>query len=229
MGKGTGLGLATIHGIIKQHRGSVWVYSEPGHGTTFKIFFPLAGGGAAGGDRPGVVARAEEHAPASTHKGAHVMVVEDNEFVLGLVEQVLEREGYIVHSAASPLQALEMGGDPACPMDLLLTDVVMPELNGKELFSRMAELRPGLKVIFMSGYADNVIVHHGVLDEGVRFLQKPINRGALLDMVARTLEEPDPIWTSVVLVDFSSALPGLFVLWPPWIMLLGSRSGPLGT
>jgi len=166
-GKGTGLGLATAYGIVKQHGGHIWVYSEPDQGTAFKIYLPAVESAIA--PKPVEVAEDEEHAPAS----AAVMVVEDNDMVRQLTVDVLTRRGYTVLEAPGGAECLELIKGHVGPLDLLLTDVVMPEMNGKELYKKAVQLRPGLKVLYMSGYTENVIASRGVLDQGVNFIQKP--------------------------------------------------------
>jgi CheY-like chemotaxis protein len=166
-GKGTGLGLATAYGIVKQHGGHIWVYSEADQGTTFKIYLPAAE--AAIAPQPVEAGEEEEHAPAS----AAVMVVEDNDMVRQLTVDVLTRRGYAVLEASGGTECLELIKGHVGPLDLLLTDVVMPEMNGKALYKKAVQLRPGLKVLYMSGYTENVIASRGVLDQGVNFIQKP--------------------------------------------------------
>ncbi|GFE62903.1 hybrid sensor histidine kinase/response regulator [Geobacter sp. AOG2] len=165
VGKGTGLGLATVYGLVRQHEGHIWVYSEVGRGTVFKIYFPLADG-----------APAEEETPAAdfgmVHAGDHaILLVEDNDMVRQLVCDLLNTCGCQVIVAEGPRQALALSAGR--PVDLLLTDVVMPGMNGPELYRTLLETHNGLKVLYMSGYTDNAIVHHGVLDEGINFIQKP--------------------------------------------------------
>ncbi len=180
-GKGTGLGLATAYGIVKQHGGHIWVYSEPDQGTTFKIYLPAAEMAIA--PQPVEAAEDEEHTPT----GGAVMVVEDNDMVRQLTVDVLNRRGYTVLEAASGAQCLELIKAHAGPLDLLLTDVVMPEMNGKALYKQAVQLRPGLKVLYMSGYTENVIASRGVLDQGVNFIQKPFAPRSLAAKVREVL------------------------------------------
>lgn len=182
-GKGTGLGLATSFGIIKQHHGHLWVYSEPGHGTTFKIYLPKAeeGSGVAT-----VRSLERDLAPAS---GEHVLVVEDDEMVRELVCETLLAHGFQVSQADQPEVALGLI-DGLGPVDLLLTDVIMPQMNGRELYRQLSERTPGLKVLYMSGYTENVIADQGMLYAGVAFLQKPFSVHSLLEKVQLVLGQP---------------------------------------
>jgi len=165
VGKGTGLGLATVYGIVRQHGGNLWVYSEPGVGTTFKCFFPL-------------VDQVPESEPALAPDGVRleggrrtVLLVEDNAMVRGFVAELLTRQGFKVLVARDPRQALRLSADSG--FDLLITDVVMPYMTGLELYRKLSEHRPELKVLYMSGYTDQVIGRHALVDEGENFIQKP--------------------------------------------------------
>jgi PAS domain S-box-containing protein len=182
IGKGTGLGLATVFGIVKQNQGLISVYSEPGQGTSFKIFLP----------------RAEAEAPADVPavregdlRGAEtVLLVEDEGQVLSLAQRILQQHGYTVLAARTPEAALKLAEQHAGRIQLLLTDVVMPGMNGHELQKRLMALQPGLRCLFMSGYTAAVIAHHGVLDEGVQFLQKPFSALSLAERVREVLKQP---------------------------------------
>ena len=182
-GKGTGLGLSTVYGIVKQSGGHVAVYSEPGVGTTFKIYFPRVD------ERPerasGSFKRKRQTAGTET-----VLVVEDEEAVRRLVCRSLEAQGYKCVPAANASEALLASEKHTGTIHLMLTDVVMPNLSGKELARRIATLRPRMKVLFMSGYTDNAIVHHGVLDAGTPFLQKPFTPQTLAAKVREVLSAP---------------------------------------
>jgi signal transduction histidine kinase/ActR/RegA family two-component response regulator len=178
-GRGTGLGLSTVFGIVKQSGGGIWLYSEPGEGTTFKIFFPAVSNGA-------VSERATSSAqPSGTET---VLIVEDDDSVRHVVTNILGQAGYQVIDARSPGEALLTCQQPHPHIDLLLTDTVMPKMSGRELAGRIGHLRPSIKVLFMSGYTDDVILHHGVLDAGVAFVQKPLTVAALTQKVRQVLD-----------------------------------------
>ena len=180
-GLGTGLGLATVYGIVKQSDGHIWVYSEPGHGTTLKIYLPRAEGTIATS-----VARPVLPEPARGHET--VLLVEDELAVRKLAHDVLRAQGYTVLEARDGRHALEISELRFGAIDLLVTDVVMPGIGGRELATRLAELRPAMPVIYMSGYTDTAIVHHGVLDPGTTFLQKPFTPDALARKVRQVLD-----------------------------------------
>ena len=179
-GKGTGLGLSTVFGIVQQSAGAVWVYSELGTGTTFKIYLPRSS------EHPRPASEPAPRAPARV-RDATILLVEDEPQVLQLTRMILAKAGYHVIDAGNPADALAVAANSATTIHLLLTDVVMPGMNGRELAERLVTARPTMKVVFMSGYTGNVVVHHGVLDEGVAFLQKPITPDALLLKIAQAL------------------------------------------
>jgi PAS domain S-box-containing protein len=183
VGKGTGLGLATVHGIVKQNGGSVNVYSEVGVGTSFKVYFPVAQAAETVAELAPLMAR---------HQGGEtVLVVEDAEGLRELTRRLLERQGYTVLTAANGDEALRLFEENAS-IDVLLTDVVMPGASGPELTRRLVEQRPGLKVIYMSGYTEDAIVHHGVLDPGIAFLHKPFTAEALGRQIREVLDREVP-------------------------------------
>ncbi|NUP04835.1 MAG: PAS domain S-box protein [Polyangiaceae bacterium] len=182
VGKGTGLGLSTVFGIIQQSGGNIWVYSEPGKGTTFKIYLPRV---EADVDIPQPVA------PPATSRGTEtLLVVEDEEQVRAIVLNALRRHGYHVIAARNAGEALLICETHADPIDLLLTDVVMPEMSGPDLARRLVVTRPGMKVVCMSGYTDDSIVRHGVLESGMAFIQKPITPSLLTKKIREVLDQP---------------------------------------
>ncbi len=180
-GKGTGLGLATVHGIVSQSGGHVAVYSEPGRGATFKIYLP----------RVERVAEAPSAAPAVRRAGGGhetVLVAEDDRAVREVVAETLTQRGYAVLRAPDGQTALELARGLAGRVDLLLTDIVMPGLTGRELAQALAVGHPALRVLYMSGYTDDAVVRHGVLEEGVPYLQKPFTPDALALKVREVLD-----------------------------------------
>ena len=181
-GKGTGLGLATIYGIVNQNNGFVNVYSEQGTGTTFKIYFPRC-------DDPAFPEQPVE-AELLLHHPATILLVEDDESVRDITAEILREIGYTILIAQTPQNALEMCGLGREPIDLLLSDVIMPEMNGRELSQRVTELRPEIKVLFMSGYTADIINQKGILAEGLHFIQKPFDRIALHHKIQGILSGP---------------------------------------
>ena len=183
VGKGTGLGLATVYGIVKQNEGFINVYSEPDRGSTFKVYLPRYRGEDEKGQTEGphkLAARGEEM----------VLVVEDEPAILNISKLMLESQGYRVLTAATPAEAIRLASEHAGEIRLLITDVVMPEMNGRDLANQLRILSPNLKSMFMSGYTADVIAHHGVLDEGVYFIQKPFSMESLTSKVREALDRP---------------------------------------
>jgi CheY-like chemotaxis protein len=180
-GKGTGLGLSTVYGIVNQSGGTIWVYSEPGKGTVFKIYLPrdLTEAGTA---EP---ARKKSQPAAGTET---ILVVEDEPGVRNLMKRVLESSGYTVRTAANGGEALltcERIGDS---IHLMITDIVMPEMSGRVLSERLAKICPAMKILYMSGYTEDAIIHHGVLAHGINFISKPFS---LTDLTAKVREVLD--------------------------------------
>ncbi|MES2638922.1 MAG: ATP-binding protein [Myxococcota bacterium] len=182
MGKGTGLGLATVFGIVQQSGGTIWVYSEPGKGTTFKIYFPVA----VGADE-GAMAAVSSNAPLVGGTET-ILLVEDEDEVRTLAAAVLRRCGYHVLAAPNGADALELCAQYPAPIHLLLTDVVMPRMSGPDLAARLGQVRPDTKVLFMSGYTDDAVVRHGILEARVAFIQKPIMPDPLARRVRDVLD-----------------------------------------
>jgi signal transduction histidine kinase/ActR/RegA family two-component response regulator len=182
VGKGTGLGLATVYGAVKQNNGFIHAASEPGEGTTFTIYLPRCK------DQDAYVvqdARRESALPGQEC----VLLVEDEPTILKMTATILQCLGYSVLMANSPKEALHMAADFTGKIHLLLTDVIMPQMNGRDLANRLMLSRPELKCLFMSGYTANVIAHHGVLDEGVHFIQKPFLQPELAAIIRKALRE----------------------------------------
>ncbi len=180
-GKGTGLGLATVYGIVKQADGFIWVYSELDHGTTFKIYLPRI-------DEPAEGAPARGAVGAPPRGAETVLVVEDGAAVRAVTRQILVRQGYAVLEAPDPETALRLAAGHHGPIHLLVTDVVMPQMNGRALADRLTAQHVGLKVLYVSGYTDDAIVRHGVLEPGIMFLQKPFTPDALARKVREVLD-----------------------------------------
>jgi PAS domain S-box-containing protein len=183
-GKGTGLGLATVYGIVKQSGGYVWIYSEPGHGTALKLYFPEVSSAAAF-ETGEYKATAKEAARGSET----ILLVEDEEAVRGLASRILERQGYRVIPAQHGREAMDIATREEGRIDLVLTDIVMPGMNGRGLVERLSAIRPRIKSLYMSGYTDDDIIRRGFIEPSKSFLQKPFTSEALLQTVRKVLDE----------------------------------------
>jgi PAS domain S-box-containing protein len=181
VGRGTGLGLATVYGIVKQSGGSIFVYTEPNHGTSFKIYLPRF-------EAVAPLPRSHQGLSKSPGGGETILLVEDEEAVRTLTRQVLEAKGYTVIEARDGQDALGRAESHDGPIHLLLTDVVMPHLGGRELADRLTSARPELRVLYLSGYTDDAVVRHGVLEADVAFLQKPFTPAELARKVREVLD-----------------------------------------
>jgi PAS domain S-box-containing protein len=178
-GQGTGLGLATVYGIVKQSGGNIWIYSEVGNGSTFKVYLP----------RVDEAPEEEQAASKSIPKGTEtVLLVEDEEQVRSILKRILEEQGYSVLAASNGDEALEISKNFELDIKLMITDVVMPQMSGRELSERLQAVRPGVPVIFMSGYTDDAIVRHGLLDEKLNFIQKPFDSASVARKVREVLD-----------------------------------------
>ena len=184
LGKGTGLGLATVYGIVRQNGGCIEVDSRPDRGAVFRIYLPRHDGSLP----PGTMAGAAEPVAGGTET---ILLVEDEPLILEMATAMLTPLGYTVLPAATPATALRLAREHAGTIDLLLTDVVMPEMNGRELAARLVEIRPGLRRLFMSGYTADVIASRGVLEEGVEFVQKPFTRKRLVARIRQVLDRQE--------------------------------------
>jgi len=181
-GKGTGLGLATVYGIVKQSGGYVWVYSEPGRGTSFKIYLPRIE------EQPVATGRDRRTEPRSLPRGSEtVLLVEDEKGVRELAREYLEMSGYTVLEAENGHTAFELASMHAGPIQLLMTDVGMPGISGRELAQRVLQIRPGIKILYMSGYTDQAVVYHGILETDAVLLQKPFTLATLAAKIREIL------------------------------------------
>ena len=182
VGKGTGLGLSTVYGIVKQSGGSLWVYSEVGKGTIFKIYLP----------RVNEIIESDEiecESAAVARGQETVLLVEDEDVVRNLSREILETYGYSVLVAANGREGLSVGKEFQGQIDLVITDVIMPQMSGREMAEALRTIRPATRVLFMSGFTDDVIVHHGVLEEKVFFIQKPFSPEALATKAREVLDQ----------------------------------------
>ena len=180
-GRGTGLGLSTVYGMVKQSGGWIWVYSEPEQGTTFKIYFPRSGEAAT---------VAAPVLAADTHGKETILVVEDQDDVRHLTLMALSKFGYTVHCAAQGEEAIAFSRQFEGTIDLLLTDVIMPGMNGRQVAERLAIERPAMRILYMSGYSADAIAHRGVLEPGLDYIQKPFSAESLAAKVRKMLGPP---------------------------------------
>jgi PAS domain S-box-containing protein len=181
-GKGTGLGLAVVYGIVKQSGGSVWLYTEPGIGTTFKIYFPIVA--------PVIELVLPSEKAEKVDRGSQtILIVEDDEALLQVTRRSLEEVGYAILTARGPSEAILISKNHLGPIQLMVTDVIMPGMSGDQLASQLFALRPEMRVLYVSGYTDNAIIRHGVLEPGLAFLQKPFSPKMLARKVREILAE----------------------------------------
>jgi CheY-like chemotaxis protein len=180
-GKGTGLGLSTVYGIVKQSGGAIWVYSEPGQGTTFKVYFPRV-------DHEVELSGPAELSDTRSAGTETLLIAEDDPVVRMTVCHTLRARGYSVLETSDGVQAAAASAAHRGDIDLLLTDVVMPRMGGAELAERLLRERPGLKVLYMSAHLDEALVHRGILDDASAFLEKPFTRDQLLQKIRNVLE-----------------------------------------
>jgi two-component system cell cycle sensor histidine kinase/response regulator CckA len=183
LGKGTGLGLSTVFGIVRQAAGTIRVKSKPGEGTTFRVYWP----------RADEAARERLAAVARVPRGSEtILVAEDEDSIRHLTHRILEERGYTVLSAPNGTQAIETAQAHAGPIHLLITDVIMPDMNGVRLAQTLAAMRPDTKVLYLSGYTSDVIADRGVLREGVEFIQKPFSGETLARRTREVLDKKRP-------------------------------------
>jgi response regulator RpfG family c-di-GMP phosphodiesterase len=182
MGSGTCLGLATVYGAVKQNNGFINVVSSPGKGTTFEIYLPRS---LSKGERAAI---SESSNQMDGHSRETILLVEDEPALLSLITRILQKRGHTVLTAATPGAAIKLAREYTGDIHLLITDVIMPEMNGRDMAKNLLSLYPNLKRLFMSGYTADVITHHGVLEEGVFFIQKPLTQNELLNKIQEVLE-----------------------------------------
>mgnify|MGYP000194567862 CR=1 FL=1 len=181
-GKGTGLGLATVYGVVQQNNGFINVYSEPGHGTTFKVYLPKQQGRI-------ISKHAKTQSKAPTGKGEKVLVVEDDKTILSLIERILSRLNYNVLATQHPSEALEIAAAAKGDIALLITDVVLPEMNGRDLAQKILSQFPKTKCLFMSGYTPDVVATKGIQGKAFAFIQKPFSFSDLASKVRAALDQ----------------------------------------
>nr|WP_319494021.1 response regulator [uncultured Desulfobacter sp.] len=180
-GKGTGLGLSTIYGILKQNKGCINVYSEPGQGTTFKLYFRRYTGN-------DVVLDGAQHKMKTVPPGTEtILLVEDEPAILNMIASALNKSGYHVLKANTPDEAIKLAGENS-KIDLILTDVIMPSMNGRKLAELTVAIHPSMQCIYMSGYTADVIAHHGVLNDNINFISKPFTMKNLLGKIRSVLD-----------------------------------------
>jgi two-component system, cell cycle sensor histidine kinase and response regulator CckA len=179
-GQGTGLGLATVYGIVQQNKGFINVYSQPGLGTTFSIYLPRH----TGEDREALPGERKASVPRGSET---ILLAEDEPVILEMTARMLEHLGYTVLTAGTPGEAIRKAKEHPGALHLLMTDVIMPEMNGRDLEHHIRLTNPDVRCVFMSGYTDDIIAHQGVLDEGVFFIQKPFSLGSLAEKVRQAL------------------------------------------
>lgn len=197
-GKGTGLGLSTVYGIVKQSGGNIWLYSEPGHGTVFKVYLPAA--------EIDVQPTATQDRIELPRGNETILIVEDEPQIRNLALDCLAQYGYEVLAASNGVEALQLIESLQRPIDLILTDVVMPKLSGRKLSERVSMLRPSTKVLFMSGYTNDSVVNHGILDGAAWFIQKPFALESLVKRVREVLDSDEPRADSTVNMELSGAV-----------------------
>ena len=187
-GKGTGLGLATVYGIVKQSGGWIWVYTEPGLGTTFKIYLRCV--------NPAIEIVLPSDKMEKVAGGSQtILIVEDDAALLQVTHRSLEEVGYAILAARSPAEAIHISENHPGPIHLMVTDVIMPGMSGDKLANYLSVLRPEMKVLYVSGYTDHTIVHHGVLEPGLAFLQKPFSPKTLARKVGEVLTRHSQLQT----------------------------------